>query len=47
VVADVDRRGGDETVERIEAERGRAAFARADVARAGDVAAMLRAAALP
>ena len=41
VVADIDQRGGDETVRRIEAEGGRAAFVRADMRSADETAAMV------
>ncbi|MGH2597781.1 MAG: SDR family NAD(P)-dependent oxidoreductase [Dehalococcoidia bacterium] len=41
LVADVNERGGEETVERIAAEGGRAAFLRTDVASSEDVHAML------
>ena len=44
VVADVDERGGEETVRRIEAGGGRAAFVLADVADEADVRAMVAAA---
>jgi len=44
LVADVNERGGEETVERIVAEGGRAAFLRTDVASSEDVHAMVHAA---
>jgi NAD(P)-dependent dehydrogenase (short-subunit alcohol dehydrogenase family) len=41
VVADIDAEGGGETVRRVEAAGGRAAFVRADVTAEADVAAMV------
>jgi NAD(P)-dependent dehydrogenase (short-subunit alcohol dehydrogenase family) len=44
VVADVDRDGGEETVRRIREAGGEAAFVRADVSQAAEVAALVAAA---